>query len=96
MGDNPGSAIRLPLIVYLPGAGYFREDGYAPARAIRWTMPRNSEVSMRGDDVADDEVAVCAVIGDLLIGQDAGHKGLAMWYQCEVVEPNVGWNLRGQ
>ena len=45
MGDNPGSAIRLPLMVYLPGAGYFREDGYAPARAIRWTMLRSWEVS---------------------------------------------------
>ena len=45
MGDNPGSAIRLPAMVYLPGAGYFREDGYAPSRAIRWTTRLSSEVS---------------------------------------------------
>ena len=32
----------------------------------------------RGDDVADDEEAVRSVIGDLLVGQGAGHSGLAM------------------
>ena len=68
MGDKPGSAIRLPLMVYLPGRGVFQRRRVRSCTGHSLDNASQFGGFLRGDDIADDEVAVCAVIGDLLIG----------------------------